>query len=101
MLGTWWSSLIISSHRCLLRRNQKLCRHKNVVVCQGFPQSHHTPNPLQPARRRILLPSQRTSAMMHSLAAAAAASGMLVYSRYSSNTQMVSHINMALLYEDL
>ena len=89
----------ISSHCCLSYRNQELCRHKNMVVCQGFPQSHHTPNPLQPARRRILLPSQRTSAMMHSLAAAA--SGMLVYSRYSSNTQTVSHINTALLYGDL
>lgn len=36
---------------------------------------------------------------MHSLAAAAAL-GMLVYSRYSSNTQTVSHTSMALLYGD-
>jgi hypothetical protein len=56
-----------------------------------FSHNASHPYPLQLAHHRTLLPSQRSAAMMHS--SAEAASGMLVYSRYSSDTQTVSYIN--------
>jgi hypothetical protein len=91
------SFVSVSSHCCVSHRNPELCRHKNVVGCHVFPQSRHTRLfLLLLSHRRTLLPSQRSAAMMHS--SAEATSGMLVHSRYSSDTQAVSYINTALLY---
>lgn len=36
------SFVSVSSHCCVSHRNPELCRHKNVVGCDVFPQSHHT-----------------------------------------------------------